>query len=90
MFCEIVTLALPDFLNPFIFDIDATDVSIGIVLFKLNKSNFEQYVVHDNRLLTKAERTYAVTRNKMFALSNLLRYNVVTYSARYLLCTLTI
>ena len=90
MFCEIVTLTFPDFLKPFIFTTDASDVGISGVLSQLNKSNVEHPVAHYSRSLLKAERKYAVTRKEMLTLLDHSDITVVTYSAKNLLYALTI
>ena len=74
LFCEIVTLAFPNFSKPFILDTDASDMGIGVVLSQLNKSNVEQPVAYYSRSLSKAERKYAVTRKEMLALIDSLRH----------------
>ena len=88
VFCEIVTLAFPDFSKPFILDTDASDVRIGGVLSQLNKSNVDQPVTNYSRSLSKAERKYAVTRKEMLALVDSLRhYRCYLLGKKFTVCT---
>ena len=50
-FCEVVTLAYPDFQKQFIVDTDASDYGIGAVLSQQNQFNVEQPVSYYSRAL---------------------------------------
>ena len=73
-FCELVTLAFPNFSKPFILDTDESDFGIGALLSQRNQSNIAQPIVYYSRSLLKAERKYEVTRKKMLALVNSLKH----------------
>lgn len=73
-FCEIVTLAYPNFAVPFIVDTDASDFGIGAVLSQKNSANIEQPIAYYSRSLSKSERKYAVTRKEMLALVDALKH----------------
>ena len=73
-FCEVVTLAYPNFSKDFTVDTDASDFGIGAVISQLNENGVEQPIGYYSRSLSKAERKYAVTRKEMLALVEALHH----------------
>ena len=73
-FCEVVTLAYPNFSKEFTVDTDASDFGIGAVISQLNQNGVEQPIGYYSRSLSKAERRYAVTRKEMLALVEALHH----------------
>ena len=60
-------LAYPDYTKPFILDTDASDVGMGGVLSQVGDDGHERVVAFGSKLLTKAERSYCVTRRELLA-----------------------
>ena len=66
-------LAHPDFTKPFILDTDASDQAIGAVLSQRIEGK-EHVIAYASRTLTKSERRYCVTRKKLLAVINFVKY----------------
>jgi len=59
-------LAMPSDGDPFKLDTDASDVSIGAVLFQVQEGE-ERVIAYASRSLSKQERNYCVTRKELLA-----------------------
>lgn len=66
-------LGHPDFNNPFIFDTDSSNVSIGAVLSQ-NIDGTERVVAYASWTLTKCERRYCVTRKELLAVVHFVKH----------------
>ena len=60
-------LAYPDYTRPFILDTDASDVGMGGVLSQVGEDGYERVIAFGSKLLSKAERSYCVTRKELLA-----------------------
>jgi transposase InsO family protein len=79
--CSSPILAYPDFRKPFILDTDASDTGIGGVLSQIDDEGRERAIAYGNRLLTKPERQYCVTRRELLAV-----VTFVQHYRPYLIC----
>jgi len=66
-------LAMPNDVDTFILDTDALQYAIGAVLSQLQEG-IERPVAYASRKLSKSEVNYCVTRKKLLAVVNFLKY----------------
>ena len=59
------TLSMPNWLQPFTIDTDASDTGIGAVLSQVDDKGVEHVVAYASRILTKPGRNYCVTRKEL-------------------------
>ena len=67
-------LSLPDFMQQFILDIDASDSGIGAVLSQKQHDGSDCVIAYASRVLSKPQRCYCITRKKLLAVVYFLKY----------------
>ena len=65
---------MPDWSQPFIIDMDASDVGIGAVLSQVDQEGIEHVIAYGSHVLSKAERNYCVTRKELLAVVTFLQH----------------
>lgn len=57
-------LQYPDFTRPFYLNCDASDVSLGAVLYQLDEEGNEGVIAFASQTISKAERNYTITEKE--------------------------
>lgn len=55
------TLAMPNWSQPFIIDIDATDTGVGAVLSQVDQEGIEHVIAYGSHVLSKTECNYCAS-----------------------------
>lgn len=63
-FINCITLKHPNFDKPFYLNCDASDISLGSVLYQLNEKGQEEVIAFASRTISKVERNYTITEKE--------------------------
>ena len=64
---SVPVLANPDFNKPFVLQCDASQTSVGCVLYQVGDDNEERPIAYMSQKLNAAQRNYSVTELECFA-----------------------